>query len=358
MEKLLYIGHAYHNKTKSTEFLQDILAQRYEVEKFDFDPCKDSFDVFKKLKGKKYDVVVILQIMPSVKELRKYISFNRMAFFPMYDDKGNLDGELWLEYADCNIINFSKTLHEECLKRGFSSNYIQYFPKPVKIENFGDEKSVFLWQRTNIINPFVVEKLLDTENINHFYLHNAPDPGHSLSEPPESLKNKTKITTWFATKNDLLNHIQKSAVYIAPRLFEGIGMSFLEAMALGRCVIAPNNPTMNEYIENNKTGYLYDINNPEQIEIKNIRKIQEDSAKYIENGYKNWEENKLSVLEWINKKPEPQKFKIWLNYNKKNFLKNMFSISNDYMTGEKRKVIRILGTKTSFKVKNKKEKVC
>lgn len=354
MKKLLYIGHAYHNKTKSTEFLQDILAKEYEVEKFDFDPCKDSFDVFRKLKGQKYDIVVILQIMPSLKELKKYLSFDKIAFIPMYDDRGNLDGDLWLEYADCNIINFSKTLHEECLKRGFSSHYIQYFPKPVKMENPGDEKSVFFWQRTNIINPVFVEKVLGAENINHLYLHNAPDPGHDFMLPPENLKNKTEITSWFETREDLLKHIQKSAIYFAPRFSEGIGMSFLEAMALGRCVIAPDNPTMNEYIENGKTGYLYDINNPEKIEIKNLREIQENSAKYIENGYKNWEENKLAVLEWIKKQPEPQKSKIWLNYNKKNFVKNMFSISNDYMTGKKRKVIRILGFKIYFAVKDKK----
>lgn len=71
-------------------------------------------------------------------------------------------------------------------------------------------------------------------------------------------------------------YIQKSALYFAPRKYEGIGMSFLEAMASGRCVIAPDYPTMNEYIKNGETGYLYNFKRPQKIkfdDIKNSKKI-------------------------------------------------------------------------------------
>ena len=353
MKKLLYIGHAYHNKTKSTKFLQDILATKYEVEKFDFDPYNDSFEIFEKLRGKKFDVVVIFQIMPSIKELKKYLTFDKINFFPMYDGAGDLDSELWREYAECNIINFSKTLHEECLKRGFASFYIQYFPKPLEINSLGDGKEVFFWQRINLINPDTIEKVVGIENINRLYLHNAPDPCQSSVEPSQALEGKTEITTWFDTKDDLLNQMQKAALYFAPRHLEGIGMSFLEAMAMGRCVIAPDNPTMNEYIVNGKTGYLYDLNNPQKIELGNIPQIQDNTIKYIENGYQDWEKNKLVILDWVNLKASPNKIKMWIYYNKVNILKNIFSIRNEYSAGKKRKVIRILGLKLSLKVKQK-----
>ncbi len=63
MKKLLYIGHAYHNKTQSTRFLKDILESQYEVEYFDYDPYTQTDSSFSTLKGKKYDILVIFQIM-------------------------------------------------------------------------------------------------------------------------------------------------------------------------------------------------------------------------------------------------------------------------------------------------------
>ena len=350
-KKLLYIGHAYHNKTKSSQFIQELLKTKYDITKYDFDPYNDSFEIFKQLDGKRFDTVVLWQIMPSIKQLKKYLSFDKIVFFPMYDGVGNMDGGFWSEYACCNIINFSKTLHNECLKRGFSSHYIQYFPKPISTSNMGDEKSVFLWQRINLINPNTVNSVIGAENIDHLCIHNAPDPKHAFVEPPEEFVQKTEITEWFNTKEDLLNHIQKSAIYFAPRLKEGIGISFLEAMAMGRCVIAPNNPTMNEYIENGKTGYLYDIEKPVKIELQNIREIQKNTQEYIEKGYNNWEKNKFEILKWIDKGVNPNKLKLLSYYGYKEFLKSIFSLSNEYNTNGKHKILRMMNLKISYKSK-------
>ena len=256
--KLLYIGHAYHNKTKSTAFLKEMFARDYDVETFDFDPYNDNMQThFLPLKGKNYDVVVIFQIMPSIEKLRQYISFEHCAFFPMYDGVPPRNDKIWYEYRDVNIINFSRTLHNELKSLGFSSYYFQFFPKPLKITNEGDEKSIFFWQRINQININTVAKLIDLENIKHIHFHHAIDPGHEFVEPGEEINKKATHSTWFDTREDMQKQMQKSAVYIAPRMFEGIGMSFLEAMAMGRCVIAPNNPTMN--IISNKYDLYYEI---------------------------------------------------------------------------------------------------
>lgn len=299
MKKLLYIGHAYHNKTKSSNFIQELLAERYEITKFDFDPYSESFDKFKELNGKIFDNVILWQIMPEISRIKKYISFNKISFFPMYDATPRLTDPIWSEYRDCNIICFSKTLYEECKSYGLSTFYIQYFPKPLEITNLGDKNSVFLWQRVKQINSNTVAKILDIDKISKYYLHNAPDPLHEFIKPPVGLMKKTEITTWFDTRNDLINHIQKSAIYIAPRHLEGIGMSFLEAMAMGRCVIAPNNPTMNEYIENGKNGYLYNLRKPKKISLKNIEQIQRNTIEYVNEGYKKWNKNKYNIFDWI-----------------------------------------------------------
>ncbi len=42
-------------------------------------------------------------------------------------------------------------------------------------------------------------------------------------------------------------------------------MSFLEAMAMGKAVVAADNPTMNEYLTHNVNGYLFNPEDPRPI---------------------------------------------------------------------------------------------
>lgn len=304
MKKLLYVKHAFHNKTKSNDFLQKILKNEYEIEFFDFDNDNDSVDRFKELDGKEFDTVVLFQIMPPVSMLKKYVKYRHIAFFPMYDATHFFNRGIWNEYRECNIINFSSTLHEKCRSLGLSSYYIQYFPEEVEIKDEGNEDALFFWQRNKKIGTRTIEKVLDTKQINILYLHNAPDSGNKLPEPSPIWKDKIINSNWFDTKEEMKNYIQKSALYFAPREFEGIGMSFLEAMAAGRCVIAPDNPTMNEYIKNGETGYLYKLKSPQKIKLNNIRKIQTAARKYISEGRKKWETRKFEILKWIETPPE------------------------------------------------------
>ena len=76
-------------------------------------------------------------------------------------------------------------------------------------------------------------------------------------------------------------------------------MSFLEAMASGRCVIAPDYPTMNEYIKNGETGFLYNYKKPELLTILNVREIQKNTAEYIKQGYEKWEKEKYKIFDYI-----------------------------------------------------------
>ena len=299
MKKLLYIRHAFHSKTKSNDFLINLLSENYEIEIFNFNPEKDSNEKFKELNGKEFDTIILFQIMPSIRMLKSTIKFKTAAFFPMYDAVNSLKKPIWNEYRECNIINFSKTLHEKCLEKGLSSYYIQYFPKPQEILDSGDENSIFFWQRRENITTHTLEKLLDVNKINKLYLHNAPDPNNKFIQPSKKWNKKLECSNWFETRDEMLIYIQKSALYFAPRDAEGIGMSFLDAMACGRCVIAPDNPTMNEYIKNNFSGILYNLKSPRKLKIENIREIQKNTISFIKNGYTNWEKEKYNILKWI-----------------------------------------------------------
>ena len=87
-------------------------------------------------------------------------------------------------------------------------------------------------------------------------------------------------------------------------------MSFLEAMAMGRAVIAPNQATMNEYIKDGENGYLYDLGNPEPLMLKDVRKVQKNCRNYIKTGYARWQKDQDKILTWIAGAAKPDLGKI------------------------------------------------
>lgn len=307
MKHLLYVGHEYHSKTKSTSFLREIFEIEYQIDYILIDPQHGN-DLPEHIEFPKtsYDVVVFFQVMPPLAKLLREVKFGVGVLFPMYDYYHGCvtrENPVWSEYRDFVIINFSKTLHEDLVGLGYSSRYIQYFPEPKRNFLLGCEKSVFLWQRTTNINGYLAYQLLERIGFDSIHLHLATDPGQMQVDLPASYSEGKKITrsTWFETREALYDEIEKSSIYIAPREFEGIGMSFLEAMAMGRCVIAPDHPTMNEYITHGKNGLLY---RPEEVTKsieppRSIRAIQVSSYVYIKEGFKKWQVEKLNILKWI-----------------------------------------------------------
>lgn len=304
MKNLLYIGHNYHLKTKSTLFLIDLLKERYDVDFVSFDPYKNQYEGIEKSQGKKYDVLVVFQIMPPPEFLENKLIYEQGVFFPMYDYIITRNYDPWPEYRRFKIINFSRTIHEELTRRGYESYYVQYFPKPEGNQPLGDVNSIFFWQRMERINISIVSALFSEQQIEHIHIHKAMDPNQKFIEPDTCLADKISYSEWFGTKEEMQEVMYRSAWYIAPREYEGIGMSFLEAMAAGRCVVAPNTPTMNEYIQDGITGFLYDIDNPQPIQPCEVKAIQENARKYIENGYKKWEKEKYEILKWIEEERE------------------------------------------------------
>ena len=300
--KMLFIGHAYHLKTKSSRFMGELLETQYDIDYFYFNPMTDDEHVFDTLTGKSYDILVIWQLMPSLKRLKTKIQFNQSVYFPMYDQyvgMGGVANARWREYQQTKIICFSKTMADELKTSGFSVHYIQYFPKPSAIDSWGSEQKVFFWQRREDITINTVLFLLKNMDIQSVHIHKATDPDNRFFIPPPEWLDKTTYSVWFDTRDDMRKCIEESAFFIAPRLYEGIGMAFLEAMACGRCVIAPDLATANEYIIHGKTGYLYNPFSPQPIDIADVRQIQKNTYNYMCAGYEQWEREKFKIFNWI-----------------------------------------------------------
>lgn len=139
------------------------------------------------------------------------------------------------------------------------------------------------------------------------HVHKALDPQQSFIVPEKQYARKTEYSDWYEHKEDMMNDIAGCAFYVAPREKEGIGMSFLEAMAMGRAVIAPNQATMNEYIKDGENGYLYDLGNPEPLMLKDVRKVQKNCRNYIKTGYARWQRIRTRFWHGLPERPS----RIW-----------------------------------------------
>ncbi len=297
MKKILFIGHTYHQKTKSADFVIDLLQEKYDITRYYVDPYQDNQDTFCRDLAPEYDYVICWQIMFPLSRLKKYTDYQKCIFFPMYDGICPYDNISWREYADAKIICFCKSVYNELNRRGFDCEYIQYFPPLQTPEISGDDKSLFFWQRRQEIDLRTVSRLFNSAELQKVHLHKALDPQQSFTDYP--LEQNLTVSTWFDKKDDMYALMMQSALYMAPRLEEGIGMSFLEAMSRGRCVIAPDNPTMNEYITDGRTGFLYNPADPQKICLKDIRRIQQNVIDYMSAGYQQWNMQKHKIAQWI-----------------------------------------------------------
>lgn len=346
-KKLVYVGHEYHKKTKSVDFFIEILRQEYEVDYMTFDPETNQINGDSEAFVKKYDVLVLFQMPVPVSLLKENFNFKHGVYVPMYDGTGEAPNQFWLDYKDFNIINFSKTLHERLDKMGFSSYFIQYFPKPALEVEEGDAGTVFFWQRRSNININMIGELISKSQVKNIHIHKAVDPEQEYIEPSDEMKSKYNFSysTWYANKSDMLEDVKKAAIYVAPREYEGIGMSFLEAMAMGKCVIAPDHPTMNEYIKHGFNGYLYDNHNVAPINMNNsdIKEIQKNVYAYMKEGYAEWEKNKNAILCWVEKDVKIDTHRMEQTYKEQFVIRKYYVAGKVIMTKEVGEVFRLFG---------------
>lgn len=318
-KKLVFIGHIYHKKTNSANFFLELLKSKYEVYHMIYDSKTKKISGDEAAYSEKFTVLVLYQEPAPVKLLKKKFDFEYGVYVPMYDGTGEASDQFWLGYKEFNIINFSRTLHKRLFNMGLSTHYIQYFPPNAPSMIRGKDDKAFFWQRRDNINIHTVCSLLEQTPVKKIHIHKAVDPGHHYIEPTKIQKKiyEFSYSSWYEKKEDMVKDIEDAGVYIAPREYEGIGMSFLEAMAMGKCVIAPDHPTLNEYIVHGVNGYLYDLNNVKPIEELEIKKIQKNAYAFICKGYQQWNKRKYYILKWLEEDPKIDKKRLKQMYKGK-----------------------------------------
>ncbi|OQA31813.1 MAG: Glycosyl transferases group 1 [archaeon ADurb.Bin336] len=303
-EKVAIVWHkAWNDRTQSFSFFRNLLKQKFEVSEVDgLSWTKNKHDNIKQLNSNDFKLIIFCQVLPTATYLSK-LNCKNFVWLPMWDGQNGLRlailKSLFYKKYNLKVICFSKRSYD-WLNPFFKCKYFQYFPKPKKQVSFDKPKLLFWERRENMSYPFIRNNLINEDDFDLITIKQTIDIGK-----PSNIKTtkKIKIINKWLTKKEYAKVLSNHNVFIAPRLKEGIGFSFLEALERGYCVIANNDATMNEYIIDKKTGLLFDYNNPTKLSINKdlIKKIGTNTMNYIKKGHLQWNKQKKYLIQWISK---------------------------------------------------------
>ena len=76
-------------------------------------------------------------------------------------------------------------------------------------------------------------------------------------------------------------------------------MPVIEAMTMGKVVVAPDHPTTNEYISHQKNGLLYDIHDLKPLNFSSAKTIAIQAREDSLLGFENWKRESKELLDFI-----------------------------------------------------------
>ena len=288
------LANSFHlTKTKSSNFFIDILKTWWPIEVI---PHKEAWA---RLSGKHWDLIVSWQKMWDSRELEAF-GADRVVLVPMYDDcpKEKL---AWEPYRGFRILSFSQTLGADLRAWGHNVMTVQYWqPVPETSCTQDQDLKGFFWPRTSSLAWKHVKLLLGDTTWKSFQLH-ITDHAESETLPSNDERARFNLeqSSWFDDPLEAQAAVRRANVYFAPRRYEGIGQTVLEALALGLCVVAPDAPTMNEYIVHGETGLLFDPERPEPLDFTNIALLGRKAREKAIQGRFRWEASVPAIKEFL-----------------------------------------------------------
>ena len=244
--KLLFIDHECHKRTRSAEFFLDIVRKAFDVDEHYYSKC---YDTKSEEPAGTCDIAVIWEF--PISRRRFFFAGKRNVFVPMYDNEWASHWQ-WkrIAWSGIGVISFCDKVTAHARRCGVKNILdVRYFPDPAAMpQAAGDPKRVFLWDRGAI----------------------GEDVAKRLFPPTEGYTFEIKRNGEFLERDAYLARLAQCGVVVAPRLKEGIGMAFLEAMAMGKCVAANDDATMNEYIKDGENGIIFSADNLQPISLESL----------------------------------------------------------------------------------------
>ena len=273
--KLLYVDHACHRATASADFFAEILRSAFAVTEHRY---QEAYRTGAKAAMRGQDGAVIWEF--PIARGRFYFPGKVNVFVPMYDNEW---GSVWqwrrLAASGMGVVSFCGKVSAHARRCGVTNLLdVRYFPDPAALpQTPGDLKRVFLWERGGVSRA-QAEKMFPTAD------------GYVLD---------VKGASEFLPRAEYLARVAACGAVIAPRRKEGIGMAFLEAMAMGKCVVAHNDATMNEYIIDGESGLLVDFDRPARIAPERVARARAGVAAATARHRARWVEDAAKIVPFV-----------------------------------------------------------
>lgn len=301
MRNVLFIDHAFHQKTRSSDFFLDIIRQDFGVSIYYLDPDQRP-DVAVIPAAEDADIIILWQmdfLAPVFLAMGKPV-----IVVPMFDGSGGMPDLHWNFAAGARFFNFSVSLHERIRLLGGQTMLLRYFPQPVpqdRLPRF-DTLRGFFWERRpdHGIHFNYVDQLIG-EELDSLHLHKAPDVPFYAPRKQKEFSYTLTESVWFDKRAEFDECLAAANVFVAPRVAEGIGMAQLEAMARGMLVLAHDAPTNNEYISNGINGILFhkDLHH-ERLHIRaDAARLGRAAWQTVVEGCQKWEKSHEAIRSWV-----------------------------------------------------------
>ena len=273
--KLLFIDHDCHRTTASVDFFVEILRSAFEVSEHRY-PKAYCTGATKAMRGQ--DVAVVFEF--PIARGRFFFPGKINVFVPMYDNEW---GSVWqwrrIAASGMGVVSFCEKVSAHARRCGVKNLLdVRYFPDPAALpQTAGDPKRIFLWERGGVSREQAGKMFLASD-------------GYELV---------VKGANEFLPYAEYQARLASCGVVIAPRRKEGIGMAFLEAMAMGKCVVAHNDATMNEYIVDGESGILVDFAHPERIAPERVARARVGVGAAVARHRARWVEDAAKIVPFI-----------------------------------------------------------
>jgi glycosyltransferase involved in cell wall biosynthesis len=221
----------------------------------------------------KVSPIIFFQLPPPESWLKN--PYARLVWIPMWDHAYGYDLKWWQSLPkNLRIMAFSNRITKLAEAVGLRTLSIRYFKNPDELEraNWDGKRVLFYWNRTGLVGPGFLSKICRTMDIDLLLFRTQIDPSIPMRfeyRLPKKL-GKTEVREIpeinVLLREEYLDLINQANIFIAPRRLEGVGITFIEALARGCLVFAYDAPTMNEYIRHGINGYLFSYDDASRVD--------------------------------------------------------------------------------------------
>lgn len=300
---ILFIGHSYHGVTRSSDFFKRVLWEIGNVSELHEDPSTGTLkrDYRTLVEGANYDLVIVWQIEAIAKQLA---GLSNVVFVPMYDGCRQLPLEFWRDLCGMRVLAFSLPVYDVAQAGGCDAQYCQYWPAPaVEAPIRKSPGQGFYWYRRDEVDLSTLSRICSSYGIETLRVLYKPDPNVPSPVPKALFARALPVPVdwvrWEPSRIAQLQNVAKAEYYVASRSFEGIGLSFLDAMAVECCVIAPANPTYTDYIVSGITGYLFDQSTGILPERRDLQDVRGAARRSVVAGRSRWLSGRSRLVKWL-----------------------------------------------------------